>query len=120
MTILHLIGDWFEEMGIPPGRANCIWLLGFPEITFDRKNLTLIEYTSILTEGNSVFKQANHNPDNLVGYHPLESEAIQIRINNCLVRKQVYPNRATYIDPDGVWTNPNPPESLDQNMLRED
>jgi hypothetical protein len=120
MNTLHLIADWLSELDIPPEKANCVWLIGFPEITFDRKNLTLPQYTKLILRGNSTFKQTEHNPENLVGYHPLPVNSIMVRVNNCLERDQVSPHRVLYTDSTGIWENPTRIDIMDQNMLRED
>ena len=117
MNTLHLIADWFSKIDLPPEKANCVWLIGFPEVTFERKNLSLSQYTRIITEGNSTFKQTEHNPENLVGYHPLPVNSVMVRVNNCLVRDQVSPHRVLYTDPSGVWENPKGLDVLDQNSL---
>ena len=106
MNTLHIIADWFDEIDIPPETANCVWLLACPEITFDRKNLSDTQYQRILTGGKRAFAQADHNLENLVGYHTTETNALQIRVNNCLTLDPNYKYRALHIDPTGVWINP--------------
>lgn len=123
MNTLHLIADWFDELNLDPQQANCVWLwlALYPEVTFERKNLSLSEYKRVLTQGGSKFRQAQHNPENLVGYYPTEAGSLQIRINNCLVRDNASKYREIFVDPDRVWIceqtdTPTP----DQNTLRED
>lgn len=121
MNTLHMIADWLDELDIPPEKANCVWLVGFPEVTFDRKNLTDSEYIHLIIRGNSSFKQPDHNPENLYGYHPLPVNSLMVRINNCLVRKRTSPHRVLYIDPTGIWENPlRESDFWNQTMGRED